>query len=180
MMRVGLIVYFSLNRPILKVCQFTVVHWSSTWNTSLANLNRWIYSNLHFLSHQCSCDYCILLLLSIDLSVSPSPRMQTSQWQLSISCTGSGTRTSLGFSAIEKHWKIRSSHQFYGGYASKIERLCAWGLVTLITGILRGWLISFILLHFLNPNKTEQNVSKYSTPIQMKTKTFIFWLSYTH
>ncbi len=80
-MQVGLIIYFSLNRPILKVCQFTVVHWSSTWNTSLASLNRWIYSNLNVLSHQCSCDYCILLLLSIDLSVSPSPRTQTSQWQ---------------------------------------------------------------------------------------------------
>ncbi len=44
-------------------------------------------------------------------------------------------------------------------------------LVTLmIPGILRGWAIEFILLHFLNPNKTEQNVPKYSTPIQMKTK----------
>ncbi len=64
---------------------------------------------------------------TIDLSVSPSPRMQTSQWQSSISCTGSGTRTSLGFSAIEKHWKIRSSHRFYGVYASKMEKRCAWG-----------------------------------------------------
>jgi len=44
-------------------------------------------------------------------------------------------------------------------------------LETLIPGMLRGWAISFILLHFLNPNKTEQNVPKYSTPIQMKTKT---------
>ncbi len=60
----------------------------------------------------------------IDLSVSPSPRMQTSQWQSSISCTGSGTRTSLGFSAIEKHWKMRNSHRFY---ASKMEKRCAWG-----------------------------------------------------
>ncbi len=33
---------------------------------------------------------------SIDLSVRPSPRTQTSQWQSSISCTGSGTRRSLG------------------------------------------------------------------------------------
>ncbi len=64
---------------------------------------------------------------AIDLSVSPSPRTQTSQWQSSISCTGSGTRTSLGFSAIEKHWKIRSSHRFYGVYASKMEKRCAWG-----------------------------------------------------
>ncbi len=63
----------------------------------------------------------------IDLSVSPSPRTQTSQWQSRISCTGSGTRTSLGFSAIEKHWKIRSSHRFYGVYASKIIKRCAWG-----------------------------------------------------
>ncbi len=38
-------------------------------------------------------------------------------------------------------------------------------LVTLIPGIPRGWAISFILLHFLNPNKTEQNIPKYSTPI---------------
>ncbi len=63
----------------------------------------------------------------IDLSVSPSPRTQTSQWQSSISCTGSGTRTSLSFSPIEKRWKIRSLHQFYGGFASKMEKLCAWG-----------------------------------------------------
>ncbi len=33
-------------------------------------------------------------------------------------------------------------------------------LVTLIPGILSGWEILFILLHFLNPNKTEQNVPK--------------------
>ncbi len=64
---------------------------------------------------------------AIDLSVSPSPRMQTSQWQLSISCTGNGTRTSLAFSAIEKHWKIQSSHRFYGVYASKMEKRCACG-----------------------------------------------------
>ncbi len=64
---------------------------------------------------------------TIVLLVSPSPRTQTSQWQSSISCTGSGTRTSLGFSAIEKHWKIRSSHWFYGVYASKMENRCAWG-----------------------------------------------------
>ncbi len=57
----------------------------------------------------------------IDLSLSPSPRMQMSQWQSSISCTGSWTWTSLGFSAIEKHWKIRSLHQFYGVYATKME-----------------------------------------------------------
>ncbi len=63
----------------------------------------------------------------IDLSVSPSPRTQTSQWQSSISCTRSGTRTSLGFSTIEKHWKIRSSHWFYGVYASKMIKRCAWG-----------------------------------------------------
>ncbi len=50
----------------------------------------------------------------IDLSVSPSPRAQTSQWQSSISSTGSETQTSLGFSAIKKHWKIQSSHWFYG------------------------------------------------------------------
>ncbi len=38
-----------------------------------------------------------------------------SHWQSTISCTGSRTRTSLGFSAIEIHWKIRSSHRFDGG-----------------------------------------------------------------
>ncbi len=43
-------------------------------------------------------------------------------------------------------------------------------LVTLIPGFLRGCAISFISLHSLNLNKTEQNVPKYSTPIQMKTK----------
>ncbi len=58
---------------------------------------------------------------------SPSPRTQTSQWQSSISCTRSGTRTSLGFGAIEKHWKMRSSqsHRFYG-VASKMQKWCAW------------------------------------------------------
>ncbi len=69
----------------------------------------------------------VIVTSLIDLSVSPSPWTQTSQWQSSISCTGSGTRTSLGFSAKEKHWKIRSSHRFYGVYASKMEKLCAWG-----------------------------------------------------
>ncbi len=64
---------------------------------------------------------------AIDLSVSPSPRTQTSQWQSSISCTGSRTRTSLGFSSIEKHWKIGSSHRFYGVYGLKMENRCAWG-----------------------------------------------------
>ncbi len=64
---------------------------------------------------------------SIELSVSPSPQTQTSQWQSSISCTASGTRTSLGFSAIEKHWKIRSSHRIYGVYVSKIVKRCALG-----------------------------------------------------
>ncbi len=104
----------------------------------------------------------------IDLSVSPSPRTQTGQWQSSISCTGSGTRTSLGFSAIEKHWKIRSSHRFYGVYASKMEKRCAWGTCNTDS---RYPGISFILLHFLNSNKTEQNVLlNYSTPIQMRQK----------
>ncbi len=70
---------------------------------------------------------CCRANCSIDLSVCPSHRTQTSQWQSSISCMGSGIRTSLGFSAIEKHWKIRSSHRFYGVYASKMEKRCAWG-----------------------------------------------------
>ncbi len=98
---------------------------------------------------------------AIDLSVSPSPRTQTSQWHSSISCTGSGTQTYLGFSAIEKHWSIQSSHRFM---LQKCKKRCAWGTCN----ILRGSAISFILLHFLNPNKTEQNVFKYSTPIQIK------------
>ncbi len=63
---------------------------------------------------------------TIDLSVSPSPQTQASQWQSSISCMGSRTRTSLWFSAIEKHWKIRSSNQF-GVFASKNFKWCAWG-----------------------------------------------------
>ncbi len=37
------------------------------------------------------------------------------------------TRTSLGFSTIEKHWKIRSGHRFDGVYATKLQKLCAWG-----------------------------------------------------
>ncbi len=77
----------------------------------------------------------------IDLSVSPSPRTQTSQWQSSISCTGSGTRTSLGFSAIEKHWKIWSSHRFNGVYASKMEKRCACGTCNTDSRYLRGWAI---------------------------------------
>ncbi len=111
------------------------------------------------------------IVYPIDLSVSPSPRTQTSQWQSSISCTVSGNRTSLGFSSIEKHWRIWNSHWFY---ASKMENRCAWVLVTLIPGILSVWAISVILLHFLNPNKTEQIVPKYSTSIQMKTKKLSF------
>ncbi len=55
----------------------------------------------------------------IDLLVSPSPRTQMRQRQSSISCTGSGTRTSLGFSTLERHWKIRSLHWFDGVYAKK-------------------------------------------------------------
>ncbi len=68
-----------------------------------------------------------VMFTQFDQSVSPSPRTQTSQWQSSISCTGSGSQTSLGFSAVEKHWKMWSSHRFYGVYASKMEKQCAWG-----------------------------------------------------
>ncbi len=57
----------------------------------------------------------------------PLPSNPSSQWQLSISCTGSGTQKSLGFSAIEKHWKIQNLHRFYGVDASKMEKRCAWG-----------------------------------------------------
>ncbi len=64
---------------------------------------------------------------AIELSVSPSHRTLMNRYQSSISCTGTGTRTSSGFSAIEKHWKIRSSHRFYGLYASKMEKRCTWG-----------------------------------------------------
>ncbi len=52
--------------------------------------------------------------------------------------------TSLGFSAIEEHWNIRSLHQFEGVYATKQCKNDVPGvLVTLIPGILRGWAISF-------------------------------------
>jgi len=135
--------------------------------TILFSLTRWIET---VLIRKC------FMQFPIELSVSPAPRTQTSQWQSSISCTGSGTQTSLGFSAIEKHWRIRSLYRFYGVYASKIVKRCAWSTCNTESRYLRGSAISFILLHFLNPNKTEQNIPKYSTPIQMKTKTFIFWL----
>ncbi len=92
---------------------------------------------------------------------------------------GSGTRTSLGFSAIEKHWKIRSSHRFYGVYASKMEKQCAWGTCNTDSRYPErmGNIIYFILFP-----KPKQNRAKcpHSPPIPMKTKTFIFWLSYSH
>ncbi len=105
---------------------------------------------------------------TIDLSVSPSPRTQTSQWQSSISCTGSGTRTSLCFSAIEKHWKIRSLPWFYGVYASKMHKQCAWGTCNTDSRYPERMAISFILLHFLNDFQTKQ--SKMSQSIQPQYK----------
>ncbi|XP_042619025.1 N-acyl-aromatic-L-amino acid amidohydrolase (carboxylate-forming) B-like [Cyprinus carpio] len=55
---------------------------------------------------------------------------------------GSEARISLRVVMLQK-WKNNVSGVF----------------VTLIPGIMRGWAIEFILLHFLNPNKTEQNVA---------------------
>ncbi len=52
--------------------------------------------------------------------------MLMSQWKSSISCMGTRTLTSLGFSAIEKHWKIQSLHRFDGVYATKMEKLFGW------------------------------------------------------
>jgi len=40
---------------------------------------------------------------------------------------GTKTLTSLGFSTIEKHWKISSSHRSYGVYATKMVKQCACG-----------------------------------------------------
>ncbi len=90
------------------LCKVFFFFWFSWWHTC------------HFSDQERVMKCCMeSSYIGIDLSIRPSPRMQTSQWQSSISCMGSGTRTSLGFSAIEKHWKIRSSYQFYGVYASK-------------------------------------------------------------
>ncbi len=77
------------------------------------------------------------LLLGIDLSASPSPRMQMSQWQSSISCMGSGTWASLGFSAIEKHWKMQRLNEF-DDMLPKWKNNVPVVLVTLIPGVLRG------------------------------------------
>ncbi len=110
---------------------------------------------------------------STDLTVSPSPQTQMCQWQLSISCTGSGTRTSLGFSAIEKHWKIRSSHRFDGVYATKIEKLCAWGTWNTDSRFPERIDNRIYFILFPKPKQTQQNVCKHSTLIPMKTKTFI-------
>uniref|UniRef100_A0A8C1PJJ3 Pleckstrin and Sec7 domain containing a n=1 Tax=Cyprinus carpio TaxID=7962 RepID=A0A8C1PJJ3_CYPCA len=53
--------------------------------------------------------------------------MQMSQWQSSISCTRSRTGTSLGFSAIEKHWKIQNFHRFDGVYIiTSANRIKMW------------------------------------------------------
>lgn len=45
------------------------------------------------------------LSITIDLPLSPSPQTQMSHWQLSNICTGTGTWTTLDFSAIENHCK---------------------------------------------------------------------------
>lgn len=57
----------------------------------------------------------------------PIPQMQVCQWQLSISCTGTATRTTLGISTIEKHCKIRNYHCCYSIYATKMVKRRAWG-----------------------------------------------------
>ncbi len=101
------------------------------------------------------------VVTTIDLSVSNSHRTQTSQWQSSISCTGSGTRTSFGFSAIEKHWKIRSLQRFYGVYASKMEKRCAWG--TCNTDSRNPERMSNII-YFITFPESKQNTSKSIQP----------------
>ncbi len=106
----------------------------------------------------------------IDLSVSPSPRTQTSQWQSSISCTRSGTLTSLGFSSIEKHRKMQSSHRFYGVYASKVEKLCAWGTFNTDYRYPERMGNIIIVWNFLNPNKIEKTVPKYLPQYKWRQK----------
>lgn len=51
--------------------------------------------------------------------LSPSPQTQVSQWLR--------TRTTWGFSAIEKHCKIRSSLRFYSVYATKNGKMMCPG-----------------------------------------------------
>ncbi len=70
---------------------------------------------------------------------------------------GSRTRTSLGFSAIEKHWKIRSSHRFYGVYASKREKQCAWGTCNTDSRYPErmGNIIYFITFHESKQNRAK-------------------------
>ncbi len=99
-----------------------------------------------------------LSLNIIDLSVSPSPRTQTSQWQSGISCMGSGTQTSSGFRAIEKHWNMQISHRCYGFMIQKWKNDVPGELVTLIPGMLRGWAIYIFVLYFLNSNKMSLSI----------------------
>ncbi len=96
---------------------------------------------------------------------------------------GSGTRTSLGFSTIEKHWKIRSSHRFDGVYATKIIKRCAWG--TCNTDSRYPERMGNIIYFITFPESKQNKNTKYSNNedkivLQMKTKTLIIWLSYTH
>ncbi len=105
-------------------------------------------------------DYLLETKALIDLSVNPSLRTQMSQWQSSISCMGTGTQASLGFSAIEKHWKIQSSHRFDGVYATNVIKQCSWGTCNTDSRY---------------PERIGSgiwNLFYYST--------FIFWLSYSH
>ncbi len=115
-----------------------------------------------------------------DLSVNPSPRAQGSQWQSIISCTGSGTRTSLGFSAMEKHGKIWGSHRFYGVYDTKMEKLCA--CCTCNTDFMYPERMRNIICFITFP-ESKQNRAKCPLAFNLNTnedKMFIFWLSYTH
>ncbi len=79
----------------------------------------------------------------IYLSLSPSPRTQMHQWQLSISCTWTGTRTSLGFIGLMvfmlQKWK------------NDVPRV----FVTTTPGIIRGWALEFILCPKLKQNREK-------------------------
>ncbi len=112
--------------------------------------------------------------------LSPSHRTLMSQWQSSISCTGTGTQTSSGFSAIEKHWKIRSSHRFYGLYASKMGKRCAWGTCNTDSMYPERMGNIIYLIKFPESKQNQAKCPLAFNPNTNEDKTFIFWLSYTH
>ncbi len=63
---------------------------------------------------------------------------------------------------MEKSWKSHGNLlvKMCTNPVKKMKNDVPGVLVTLIPGILSGWEILFILLHFLNPNKTDQNIPK--------------------